>query len=526
VSFNLLDERFIPCLLPDGTRQEYGLKDTLLRAHEVRELRDDSPLVTIALHRLLLAILHRNFGPTSLSAWKCLWQGGRFDADRLTAYLERWRGRFDLFDTDRPFYQTGNMSTEKPLPVAALSDELACNNNATLFDHSTNDNGRAASPARAALGLVARQGFALGLGVSPDVTIKGRVVKTGNRKDGPLARGLHILVRGDNLFQTLLCNLTQYSPSEDDVPIWERDDTEPVANQTRSDGRLDLYTFQCRRLRLVKVAPACSEVVQVYFAQGRVPDPGELDPMKPYRRHEKHGWVVFSIDEEKAVWRDSSALLELASDAERPIPALNWLARAAAEGVVPRSAIYNLDTFGVGTQPGKATSVILWRHDRMPLPLAYLDDRGLVEALKTALAIAEDTAKGALRGSVWLTACTMLKPDEPRKADSDRVRALVDSLAPERLYWSRLEVPFRRFLVDLPGDNSQEHRTRMLTAWTCNVLRPAALRAFDESAGQLDHSARVLRAVAVGRRYLGGELARIVRERKITCNSHKEPAHD
>lgn len=58
--FNLVDQSWIPCLLRDGGKpQELSLRDTLIGAHEIRELCDDSPLVTVSLHRLLLAVLHR-----------------------------------------------------------------------------------------------------------------------------------------------------------------------------------------------------------------------------------------------------------------------------------------------------------------------------------------------------------------------------------------------------------------------------------------------------------------------------------
>ncbi len=326
-SFNLLTEPFIPCVMPDGTCATFGLRETLLRAGEICEIRDGSPLVTLALHRLLLAILHRNFGPKNPNEWKPLWQAGRVDDVKLDAYFSRWRQRFDLFDEDRPFFQTGRMTTENPLPVAALFDQMACNNNATLFDHSVNDSDRGVSVAAAARGLIARQGFALGLGVSPDVFINGRRVKTGHRKDGPLARGLLVLVRGDNLFQTLMLNLSQYTPSREDMPIWERDDTEAAVAEPRTAGRLDLYTFQCRRLRL-ELDDTSGNLVRVHFAQGREVHPDEKDPMKPYRRDEKRGDVPFGVDEERALWRDSSALLELAHDPHRPIQALNWVARA------------------------------------------------------------------------------------------------------------------------------------------------------------------------------------------------------
>lgn len=81
-----------------------GLFEVLSKAQEIKEINDPSPLVVIALHRLLLANLHRNFGPESLTAWNDLWQGGHWDERTLTNYFNRWRHRFDLFHPERPFY--------------------------------------------------------------------------------------------------------------------------------------------------------------------------------------------------------------------------------------------------------------------------------------------------------------------------------------------------------------------------------------------------------------------------------------
>src|SRR5208337_2892458 len=97
---------------------------------------DPSPLVLIALHRLLLAILHRNFGPESLEVWKKLWQRGRWDEKPLSDYFNRWRHRFDLFDSERPFYQVARMEDANKHPVHLLALEASAGNNPTLFDHS------------------------------------------------------------------------------------------------------------------------------------------------------------------------------------------------------------------------------------------------------------------------------------------------------------------------------------------------------------------------------------------------------
>ena len=108
-SFNLVSEPWIPCVTAQGVR-EFSLREVLAQAHTIKELSDDSPLVTVALHRLLLAILHRNFGPASFDEWKELWRASKWDEAKLNQYFEQWQHRFDLFDKDRPFYQVQRMT--------------------------------------------------------------------------------------------------------------------------------------------------------------------------------------------------------------------------------------------------------------------------------------------------------------------------------------------------------------------------------------------------------------------------------
>lgn len=107
--FNLIDEEWIPCITLDGRSKEFGIQDTLLKAHELREICDDSPLVTVSIHRLLLAILYRAFqGPTGMGQWKALFASASFNGNKsITEYLDKdkWYDRFFLFDDDHPFMQ-------------------------------------------------------------------------------------------------------------------------------------------------------------------------------------------------------------------------------------------------------------------------------------------------------------------------------------------------------------------------------------------------------------------------------------
>jgi len=83
-SFNLIDEKWIPCLMiPDGKKEELSIKETLFRSQVIKEICDSSPLVTVALHRLLLAMLHRNYGPANEEEW------GRYGKMVLVVWIKQ-----------------------------------------------------------------------------------------------------------------------------------------------------------------------------------------------------------------------------------------------------------------------------------------------------------------------------------------------------------------------------------------------------------------------------------------------------
>jgi CRISPR system Cascade subunit CasA len=204
-SFNLIDEPWLPCTwLADNCCEDLSLRTTLANAHVIRELYDPSPLVTVALHRLLLAILHRNFGPRSLAAWQVLWQRGAWDMSVLDNYFARWRHRFDLFDAERPFYQVASLPDAKHVhPAQLLPLEMASGNNPTLFDHRFDRLPVSLTPSEATRGLIARQAFSPGGGVSTPF----------NLSNSPLTVGYSVLALGNSLFETLLLNLHTYNSS-------------------------------------------------------------------------------------------------------------------------------------------------------------------------------------------------------------------------------------------------------------------------------------------------------------------------
>jgi CRISPR system Cascade subunit CasA len=541
-SFNLVDQPWIPCIANDGGRQLLCLEAALAGAHDIREIYDDSPLVTVTLHRLLLAILHHNFGPADASAWGELWQGGtgQFDANKLHVYfhdMKRYR-RFDLFDADHPFYQSAAVpfsvvdpETKKEksyaISIAKMATELAAGNNDTLFDHSVDDRPSSVTPAEAARLVLACQGYSMG----------GRITfeqkQDGSADSSPLVKGAVAVVRGENLFQTLMLNLCQYSDVEsepfsfdrnDDKPVWDRDG-ETAPRDRKLAGYLDLLTWQSRRIRLRPDVnqhgdlSVCTVVMMKgeQFLDGFVRHGNET--MVAFTRNAKatekqDPWPAVGFDEDRVLWRDSLALFESVEGKQQRPKTLTWLNQLVDEGRLARSAIYRLDLFGLSSDQAK---VLLWRHERLPLPLAFLNTPRLLLIVREALAQCE-AVRESLRQGVWQFAKVLLLRDESKQPGTEQgkdIRKLIDSLGADRLYWSALEVPFHQLLAKIAQsptpdeDDLDGARDTALVEW-CSELKRVARKVFDGTVKREDSSARSLKAAVFAERYFAGMLKKVL----------------
>ena len=356
-SFNLVDQPWIPCRFPDDSRPVLlGLKETLARAHEIREIESGSPIVTASLHRLLLVILHRHFergyGPVSADEWAALWKQGCFDETLVRDYLHNWRDRFDLFHPDRPFYQCASINKPEGerKPAALLSPELASGNNATLFDHSNSVEPAKFNASKAACSLVALQAFAAGGTVTAE---KGQ----SSAAAAPLLNRGTVMVMGETLFETLLLNLLRYDPKQgdpiesgDDCPAWERDQ-EPDAASRAPTGYLDYLTWQSRRVRLY---PSSTEqeprVGTVLVMEGECFPKGweqiHVEPMVASRSRKDRVEPV-RFEPEKAIWRDSLALLSPFEQRSKRPRTIDWLGNLEYRGFIERPHRLRLSVVGL-----------------------------------------------------------------------------------------------------------------------------------------------------------------------------------
>ncbi|MGH8629684.1 MAG: type I-E CRISPR-associated protein Cse1/CasA [Burkholderiales bacterium] len=503
-SFNLVDEKWIPCLWQDGRAEEMSLRETLANAHLLWDVHGATPLETAALYRLLLVILHRAFGPANVASWKALYSAGQCERSKLEAYWKKWRHRFDHFDKDRPFYQADDRRVS-PKSIISLVLEMASGNNAALFDHHTETEGASLTSAEAACAVLAAQAFGIGgLSGLPD-----------KFTDAPCAKGIVFFAQGSSLFETLMFNLAKYPddsgpmPSdEDDCPAWEMDDSFKP-KRTQPKGYLDYLTWQNRRILLLpEESPAGVIVRQMKWAPGLRLEGNEIDPMKRYLKDEKgEGWRVLQFDMARSLWRDSATLFTLNDpDHIKPPRAFRWLATLVREGALP--AERNLRFVALGMSKNQAKIEFL-RAETFPLPLDYLKENDVVTRLGDALDRAEKAA-GWLRGATLELGREILEPHasagKMKKEERERAGDFIAPWGIDSRYWSGLELPFRRLLEGLPREPE-----RAEAEWKA-TLRRAVEQAFAQAVRYAGEDTRARKAAVTADRLLRHGLREVLGE--------------
>ena len=109
VSFNVLDAPWIPVVASDGSRELLGIRETLRRAPELKEVSTVSPLEEFSIYRFLSVFLMDALRPKRVSAISTLLKQGMFDMDKIEEYISLCESEgvsFDLFDEKRPFMQS------------------------------------------------------------------------------------------------------------------------------------------------------------------------------------------------------------------------------------------------------------------------------------------------------------------------------------------------------------------------------------------------------------------------------------
>jgi CRISPR type I-E-associated protein CasA/Cse1 len=324
-SFDLLTEKWIPALDLNNSLQEYGIVDLLHKASELTRINESSPFMEFGIYRFLIALTKDIFKLNSFEELETIIDQGKFDFSAISAYMNVWKDRFNLFDKEYPFYQ-GKMLEQlqgKEKPISNLIQHIPSGTNVIHFNHVFESN-FAISPKVAAKALCALPPFMTmgGSGFSP--SING-------------APPVYTLIRGKNLFETIVFNCLTESlniplNNRDDPPFW-RSNFEFMPKMEHPAGSILLgLTWQPRYVHLLplKKDGVCmysgekSSILigQMYFEPGLKPTGSWVDPHVAYRKT-SDGIKPFRQLEARPLWRDYGGLLilnEIGSDFSSPLP--------------------------------------------------------------------------------------------------------------------------------------------------------------------------------------------------------------
>ena len=219
--------------------------------------------------------------------------------------------------------------------------------------------------------------------------------------------------------------------------------------------------------------------------------------MKAYIRDEKKGFKMLYLDKSKALWRQSSAFLDIKSKDRRPPQALLWAADLIEENDLPVSMKLRLMTVGVVVENN--SKIVLHRMERMPLPLQILENTDLALKLRKEVDYAENV-KNQLFFAVNTMAGLLISADsdlpDNRRASNDDIKKLMAHWHWEDNYWPPLEFAFYDLVQDL-ADNVPE----AISIWR-KIVQSTAQDSLEDVIHQIDDSAKGLKAAVQARSVL------------------------
>lgn len=483
LSFSLSHADWIPARrIADGTQVESGILRTLGTAHELAGLSGDLPTQTVALTRMLLAVLHGALGPADRAAWARLWEADKLPAEEIAEYLSRHSDRFDLFHPETPFLQVPGLRTAKD-GVSELSKLIAdVPNGVPVF--TTRFGGRTSlSFAEAARWLVHCQAYdPSGIksgAVGDDRVSGGRGYPIGVAWTGQTGT---ILLEGRTLKETLLLNLIPRDHPEFgrdpavDLPTWERPQLTAAAEIPEGrppTGPVDLYTWPSRRVRLFTEG---DRVTGVLIANGEKIVPQNrfgVEPHTAWRRSENQERILKEPlvymprrhDPDRTVWRGLASILPAAAGGGGPSAdaaaslspgIVDWLGELVDEEIVPDDHVVRFRVIGMvyGSNESVVDDVV---EDVLQMR-ALLARRGAT-ALATTVTDCVSNAEKAVSAVAGFAADLAVAaggvPDGPRS------RTREDA-------FGQLDGPFRTWLR---GIDAQTNGMDAQTAWNQTVRR-------------------------------------------------------
>lgn len=474
--FNLLDEKWIR-VLDDAYRvKEVSLVEAICSAHMYRDLAGEMPTQDVAVLRLMLAVLLTIFlrqdvdgseeevsDDNAVERWMALWERGSFPAELIREYLERYRDRFWLFHPEHPFYQVPRAEIGTDYAASKLNGEMAeSSNKARLFPVRTGADKNKLTFSEAVRWLIYTNAY-------DDTSAKPKGKGLPSPGAGWLGKLGLIFARGQNLFETLMLNMTMLKDGEKDwgepLPIWERELREgeriEIAPPNDPPG---LLTLQSRRILLIREG----EFVTGYSLLGGdffERENAFVEQMTVWRQPKANNakvgvWTPRRHDPSRQIWRDFPLIISDGDGTHRP-GVVSWVARICRAGARSpysnnknRLAEFKIASVQYGDKDFFVTDAF---SDTLSFSAGILADasKATLHTVESEIHRCEEIAKayGIFAGSVYMAS----------GGDSEQFSSRA-AIGKEHFY-HRIDAPFREWLREYDPSLGDDARDKMLEQW-------------------------------------------------------------
>lgn len=501
VSFNLVDEPWVRIRGEGDEVREVSLLELFELAPHIKCLANDLPTQDFAILRVLLAILQRSIVPTvdedddPAEVWGSLWNANELPIANISMYLAEQHNRFELFDDERPFMQVAGLCTTKG-EISSVKKIIAdVPDGDMLFSLRTGKGAENLSYSEAARWLIHAQAFdtsGIKSGTVGDPRAKkGKSYPIGTGWAGGLGG---LFFEGSTLFETLLLNFIVRGSDDndmfsvDDIPSWEQPVEIAGSDERFPTGKLDLYTWQARRIRLI---PEDGRVVGVVLTNGDKLEARNLhhyEPMTAWRRslaQEKKikrspVYLPLTHRPDRALWRGLDSIFGKGAEEANPSvirPGVEaWVSYLVSrEGGQQLNRGYLLKAHAVGFEYGTQSSVITnLIDDKVELNAFLLSHEG-----ESLVALAEECAAST---SDAIDALGNFAGDLVRasgSSDADQISGAKQSSQSQAFF--EVDSPYRLWLAALSENSDAETERARWRQTARQIIRASAYRLLRES---------------------------------------------
>ncbi|MFW9879085.1 MAG: type I-E CRISPR-associated protein Cse1/CasA [Candidatus Thorarchaeota archaeon] len=457
IEYNLLKEPWINAMDLTGKTCVMGIEPLLKRAHELREIIDSSPVIQYSIYRFLIAFVMDAFTIQDIEDIELILDNGQLDKEIINNYIKKWYNRFDLFDSEHPFYQSppSQYDPSEVKDVSELFMQFPTGVSPIHFYHMKSEE-HAISPEICAKGLCTIPAFALqgGAGYSPGI-------------NG--TPPWYILVTGKNLYETLVlnsCGMPIAEASGSGSVAWRNDEPLIPKKEVKEVSILKGLTFQPRFIRLIPTEGGiCSYmnkdskvlVRDIYYQPGLKWRGDWRDPHVAY----SYGKTIISIRPQKGreIWRDTGPLALLKRKESNNIkfdrPVIVTQFKTLQEKLIlEEEKSLDLQVYGIRAKQKK---IYEWQYTHLTLPIKLIlsEESGIV--LQNAMERAEKVYY-ALKSAIKImhpgeakrnTEEQTQKKKKKIKKGSEKLFDKIQDRATRR-FWKALEPQFKgKFLIEL-----------------------------------------------------------------------------